>query len=80
MIAQDKITRVNIGKYVESKGLKAIQIDGIPEGFSFIEPDIKIGDKVHTGKLVAFVPLTHEVIESFNMNELLENYNKVNVK
>lgn len=53
-----KITRADVQKWTEERGLEPVQIDGIPEGFSFKEPDIKIGDTLHEGDYVAYVPLS----------------------
>lgn len=52
-----KITRASVEEYSKEKGLKPIQIDGIPEGFSWIEPNIRIGDKEHLGRIIKFKPL-----------------------
>lgn len=52
-----KITHVNIAEYAEQHGLTPVQVDGIPEGFSFKEPDIEIGGIEHEGQYVAFLPL-----------------------
>lgn len=52
-----KITRANVEQYAKEKGYEPVQIDGIPEGFSFIEPDITIGDILHKGRIVKFKPL-----------------------
>ncbi len=52
-----KITLANVADFAKSRGLEPVQIDGIPELFSFKEPDIMIGDLLHEGDYVAFVPL-----------------------
>lgn len=52
-----KITRANVEKYVKEKGLEPIQIDGIPEGFSWKEPDININRKQIKGRIIKFKPL-----------------------
>lgn len=52
-----KITRANVEQYAEKKGLTPYQIDGIPEGFSFIEPGIRIGGISHLGRIIKFKPL-----------------------
>lgn len=52
-----KITGANVEKYAKEKGLEPIQIDGIPEGFAWIEPDLFIGFKVHKGRIIKFKPL-----------------------
>ena len=52
-----RITRANVDQYAKEKGLEPIQIDGIPEGFSFIEPDIQINGVLHKGRIIKFKPL-----------------------
>jgi hypothetical protein len=51
------MTKQNIADHVSQRGYEPIQIDSIPEGFCFKRPDLKIGEVVHTGEYVAFVPL-----------------------
>lgn len=52
-----KVTRASVEEYVKDKGLSPVQIDGIPEGFSFRESELMIGDIVHKGRIVKFKPL-----------------------
>lgn len=52
-----KITRANVEEYAKDKGLESIQIDGITEGFSWLEPDLQIGDKFIRGRIVTFKPM-----------------------
>ena len=52
-----KITRENVEHHAKLRGLEPIQIDGVPEGFSFQEPDLEIGDQTHKGRIVKFKPL-----------------------
>lgn len=52
-----KATRANVAEYAEKKGLTLEHQDGIPEGFSWREPDLQIGEKLHKGRLVTFEPL-----------------------
>lgn len=52
-----KITRANVQSYAEANGLEPIQIDGIPEGFSWKEPDITIAGNTYQGKIIEFKPL-----------------------
>lgn len=52
-----KITRANVEKYAKEKGLEPIQIDGIPEGFSWKAPDVTINGIEHKGKIIKFKPL-----------------------
>lgn len=51
------MTRANVEAYANKHGLSPVQIDGIPEGFSWIEPDIKIGSVTHKGRIIKFSPL-----------------------
>lgn len=52
-----KATRANVEEYAKNKGYEPVQIDGIPEGFSWKEPDITIGDVHIEGRIVKFQPL-----------------------
>lgn len=52
-----KITHANVADFAKARALEPIQIDGVPEGFSFKEPDLMIGDLLHEGDYVAFIPL-----------------------
>lgn len=52
-----KVTRASVEAFAQQEGLEPIQIDGIPEGFSFKESDVKIGNSVHPGRFTAFIPL-----------------------
>lgn len=71
-----KQTRSSVEEYASSKGLRMVQIDGIPEGFSFIEEDIEIGGIHHQGKFIAFIPLSEGIsIQESSEDSLLEKYN-----
>lgn len=78
-----KVTFASVQEKVKDKGLEPVQIDGIPEGFSFKEPDVQIGDRLHEGKYIAFIPLKEwgneasEVV-SFTVEGLLKVYNEFN--
>ena len=52
-----RITRANVEAYAKTYGLEPIQIDGVPEGFAWREPDVTIGDKTHKGRIIKFKPL-----------------------
>lgn len=56
-----KWTRTNVAEFAANNGLQPIQVDGVPEGFSFKEPDIEIGGIEHTGRTVIFTPLTDQI-------------------
>ena len=76
-----KVTKANIEQYVKNRGLEPIQIDGIPEGFSFKEPDIVIGLKKRKGQYIALVPLKEfEEIKCSFEGQLLDLYNQKNGK
>lgn len=69
-----KWTRASVAEYISDKGYEPIQIDGIPEGFVFVTPDITIGGVTHSGELCAFIPKSEEIIRSDSWSELLQNY------
>lgn len=52
-----KATRANVEEFAKAKGYEPVQIDGIPEGFSWVEPDITIGGQFIKGRTVIFEPL-----------------------
>lgn len=51
-----------------------IQIDSIPEGFSFKEPNINIGGIEHEGQYIAYVPLTDIILKALTIKELLDQW------
>lgn len=52
-----RITRVSVEKYVDDKDWQPIQIDGIPEGFSFLKLNERtIGGIYDHGQLIVFTP------------------------
>lgn len=76
-----KITRAYAEEYAKEKGYEAIQIDGIPEGFSYTLPDITIGGIEHKGGFIAFVPLgdmlrsdRKTIVQAMTKENLLEQY------
>lgn len=76
-----KITHANVAEYAEKNGLEPIQIDGIPEGFSFKEPDVTIGEKEHIGQYVSFAPMkdwdfNQSMIRAETIEELVTVYKK----
>jgi len=53
-----KVTRASVQEYVKDKGLELVQIDGIPEGFSFLKKnERKIGGFYDIGQYLVFIPL-----------------------
>lgn len=58
-----KITRANVEVFAISRGWESVQIDGIPEGFSWKEPDVTISTTaepkgvLHKGRIIKFKPL-----------------------
>jgi len=66
-----RYTRANINNTFEP-----IQIDSIPEGFSFKEPDITIGGQENKGRYIAYVPLTDIILKAITIEELLELWKK----
>lgn len=53
-----KITRANVEQYAKEKGLKLIQINEIPDGFAWKEPNITISSKTYKGKTLIFKALS----------------------
>lgn len=54
-------TRASVEAIAKERGYEPVQIDGIPEGFSWKEPDITIGGKIHKGRIMKYKPLTDEI-------------------
>ena len=80
-----KTTRASVEEFAKKKGYDPVQIDGIPEGFSWKAPDITIGGREHVGYFIAFVPLSEDEGErssvvSQTKEGLLEAYNLINRK
>lgn len=71
-----KNTAAMVRKDAEAKGLQPVQIDGIPEGFSYKEDDITIGDVKATGRYVAFVPFNNDEVRVYaeSPEELIKQY------
>jgi len=70
-----KVTLASVQETIKNKGYEPVQIDGIPEGFSFKKPSITIGGKEHIGEYTAFIPLSDEKqVFSSSMEGLLKNY------
>lgn len=72
-----KITRADVEVWSKERGLESIQVDGIPEGFSFKEPDLNIGSRNYFGKYVAYIPLSNwTIIYSPTIEQLIKEYNQ----
>lgn len=76
-----KITRASAEEWASKRGYKPVQIDGIPEGFSFRTPDVTIGNSTHFGRFIALVPLAEwdgedVKCEATTEHHLLELFNK----
>lgn len=69
-----KNTRANVEEYAKSKGYTPIQIDGIPEGFSFSIPNLQIGEINHLGGFVAYIPNTKSSVSTHTIEKLQEVY------
>ena len=70
-----KWTRQSVEDYARDHGYEPIQIDGIPEGFTFKEADITIGDTTTRGKYILFGPLGSDITKTERTDELLGVYN-----
>ena len=69
-------TRANVEERAIRLGLEYVQIDGIPEGFSFKRPDIHIGNAIHKGEYVLYVPGKVQTIIRKTKEELLQAYER----
>jgi len=74
-------TLANLKQYAENVDLELVQIDGIPEGFSYKIPDVTInnakGEPVeHKGDYVAFVPNAFGEIRASKVEDLVKAYNE----
>lgn len=69
-------TRANVAEYAEKHGLEPVQVDGVPEGFSFKKPELQIGENIHTGEYIACIPLSDVSVSAETKEELLEIYNQ----
>jgi len=73
-----KATRATVEEYANSKGLEPVQIDSIPEGFSFKEPDITIAGVEHKGQYIAFFPLSEwSSVKAETIEQLLQGYKQI---
>lgn len=72
-----KANRVNVDEYAKEKGLEPIQVDGIPDGFAWKEPDVTIGNITHIGDYLAFLPLLDfNIVHGSDRDDLLISYNE----
>lgn len=77
-----KVTRVSVETDCTEAGWEPVQIDGIPEGFSWKMPDVEIGGVNHIGDYVAFIPLAEVERQPFKVvastiEGLLAKYNAI---
>lgn len=79
-----KVTRASVEEFVRDRPYMPIQVDGIPEGFSFEREKIIIGGTEYPGSLIAFVPFSNwdsdEMVYGKTKEELLENYKIKSIK
>lgn len=68
-------TAAYVREIAEREGLIPIQVDGIPEGFSYITPSLTIGDHTYGDQYVAFVPMTEYRAHAVTLPGILNNYN-----
>lgn len=71
-------TFASVQKQAVKLGWTPVQLDGIPDGFSYKTPDLTIGDVMHQGRYAAFVPLNNDEVRVYGdtAEELLKNYNQ----
>lgn len=75
-----KVTRSNVQKYAIEKGFHPIQVDGIPEGFSYESDGIHIGVNYFQGQKFAFIPLkdwSKGIVQENNTEDLLNSYTRL---
>lgn len=70
-----KNTKTYIETLAHQRGLEPVQIDGIPEGFSFKAPDIQVGERIIKGQYIAYIPNTEKVVWTYDKDKLLDFYN-----
>lgn len=71
-----KITHAQVQDWSRQRGLEPVQVNGIPEGFSFKEPDITINGTDHIGDYVAYIPLSDwQSVRATSIEELQAKYN-----
>ena len=68
-------TRASVELDANDKGLEPVQVDGIPEGFSWKQPDVTVGDVLHVGKYVVYGPLGLDVVECRKQQDMVNIYN-----
>jgi len=69
-----KNTRAAVAKYAEEEGWHPIQVDGIPEGFSFLKDGITISNTVIANIYIAFPPMSEGLVKTDDINKLLSLY------
>ncbi len=74
-----KWTLETAGNEASKMGLTLVQINGIPEGFSYKKDGVTIGDITHPDSYIAFVPLTDKVVTATSIDDLTAEY-RFNVK
>lgn len=75
-----KWTRASVEEDAKAKNLEPVQIDGIPEGFSWKEPDVTIGGKEHKGKYVLYGQLGYDVVRTDEPEGLVKVYDSITKK
>lgn len=79
-----KTTKANVEQYARDMGYVPVQIDSIPEGFCFKRSDIIVGNVLHEGEYVAFIPLSdwenESVVHASTIEKLIELYQKATLK
>lgn len=73
-------TRASVEEDAIKKGLELVVIEGIPEGFSWKEPDVTIDEKVIPGKYVLYGPLGFDVVRCDAPEDLLKVYGSITIK
>jgi len=74
-----KITLADVERISSDESFSGapVSVTGIPDGFVFRSPDVIIGDKIHTGEYLAYVPGTDwTTVYGKDEEELLTHYNE----
>lgn len=67
-------TKASVAEMTKMLGHNPIQVDGIPEGFSFKQEDLTIGEVTYPGKYVVFLPLRAGSVDAETETDLLIKY------
>lgn len=71
-------TLATVKEYTQKAGMEPVQIDGIPEGFSYQMKSMSVSGVQHEGKFIAFIPLSDDkYVMADTKEELLNKYKAI---